>query len=230
PEFFQDISPDIFEKAGQISAKLKSFGVVGLIFAGFFSFLVLKRIIQFVNDMFHIDIEAHKSEKGFFIRRLTEVGLLAVIGIMMTGSFFFTNFVTSTSAQFTDGKNPSMAVSLETVHFVDTFLIRYLLPFLITFFFFFIIYKWIPSKVVYLKGAFISALISTILCEIVKRIYAYYLVHVSLFGKIRGPIIAIILFGFWMEVSIAIMLYGAKLTYIFDREKNDKIRRSYTVS
>ena len=55
--------------------------------------------------------------------------------------------------------------------------------------------------------------------------YAYYLVNISIFGKIKGPIIAIILFGFWMELSMGIMLYGAKLTYLFDQKKNDKIKR-----
>jgi uncharacterized BrkB/YihY/UPF0761 family membrane protein len=76
------------------------------------------------------------------------------------------------------------------------------------------------------KGAFIAAMISTIMWELSKRAYTYYLVNISFVWKIRGPIIAIILFGFWMEISMAIMLYGAKLTYIFDREKNDHIKKS----
>ena len=34
----------------------------------------------------------------------------------------------------------------------------------------------------------------------------------------QDPIVAIILFGFWMEVTMGIMLYGAKLTYLIDKE------------
>jgi membrane protein len=94
-----------------------------------------------------------------------------------------------------------------------------LVPFLITLLFFFILYKWIPEKIVYVKGAFIAAVISTVLWEIVKRGYTFYLVNLSILGKIKGPIIAIILFGFWMELSMGIMLYGAKLAYVFDRQK-----------
>jgi hypothetical protein len=30
----------------------------------------------------------------------------------------------------------------------------------------------------------------------------------------------IILFGFWMEITMGIMLYGAKWTYLLDKEKN----------
>jgi uncharacterized BrkB/YihY/UPF0761 family membrane protein len=44
-------------------------------------------------------------------------------------------------------------------------------------------------------------------------------------GQIKGPVIAIILFGFWMELSMGVMLFGAKLTYIFDKEKKIKAKK-----
>ena len=65
-----------------------------------------------------------------------------------------------------------------------------------------------------------SALFSALLWEMVKRAYTYYLVNVSLLRKMQDPVVAIILFGFWMEVTMGIMLYGAKLTYLLDKEKN----------
>ena len=34
-----------------------------------------------------------------------------------------------------------------------------------------------------------------------------------------------VLFGFWMELSMGIMLYGAKLTHVFDRQNDEKIAR-----
>jgi membrane protein len=100
---------------------------------------------------------------------------------------------------------------------VDNLLIRYLVPFLITFVLFLIVFHWIPEKKVSGRSALIAAFISAVLWETVKRIYTYYLINVSLIGKIEGPIIAIIMFGFWMEVSMGIMLYGAKLTYLLDK-------------
>jgi uncharacterized BrkB/YihY/UPF0761 family membrane protein len=50
---------------------------------------------------------------------------------------------------------------------------------------------------------------------------------ISIFGKIKSPIIGIIIFGFWMELSMGIMLYGAKLTALFDKEKEeyDELKR-----
>jgi membrane protein len=102
----------------------------------------------------------------------------------------------------------------------------------VTFLFFFVLYKWIPEKIVYVKGAFIAAAISTVVWELTKRGYAYYVVHVSIFGQIKGPIIAVILFGFWMELSMGVMLYGAKLTAILDKEKEkyDQLKKDQSTA
>jgi membrane protein len=222
PDFFSKISPDIFEKAAEISARLQEVGVIGILFSLVLGFLVIKKMVQFVNSMFHVDLKTKKTEKGFMVRRVSEFSLLFLMGFLVIGSFLFTGFITTFTSLFE--KNEFLASHINPHFFksFNNFLIVYALPFLITFLFFFVLYKWIPEKVVYVKGALISAFISSILWELGKRGYAYYLVNISIFGKIKGPIIAIILFGFWMELSMGIMLYGAKLTHIFDREKNDK--------
>jgi uncharacterized BrkB/YihY/UPF0761 family membrane protein len=69
-------------------------------------------------------------------------------------------------------------------------------------------------------AALASALLAALLWETVKRAYTYYLVNVSLLRQMQDPIVAIILFGFWMEITMGIMLYGAKMTYLLDKEKN----------
>ncbi len=223
PAFFANISPGIYERAEQISVQLRSIGVIGIISSCILSFLVIKKVIRFVNDMFHLNVKNLKWVKGFFIRRLTEFGLLFFIGLVMAASFFFTGFVSSISAHFSRDSQ----VDPRFIQAVDSFLIKYLLPFLITFVFFYVLYTLVPEKKIYLKGGLIAAVISTILWEALKRVYAYYLVHMTIFGKIKGTIIALILFGFWIELSMGIMLYGAKLAYIFDKERNDKIKKNY---
>lgn len=234
PDFFLSISPDIFKRAGDISAKLEEVGVIGILFAFILGFLVVKKIVQYVNGMFHVNLKAKKSEKGFWIRRVSEFSLLFLMGLLVVVSFFFTTIISAFISLFQSNEFLNAHINPGFIEAINNFLIKYVVPFLITLLFFFILYKWIPEKIVYVKGAFISAVISTVLWEIVKRGYTFYLVNISILGKIKGPIIAIILFGFWMELSMGIMLYGAKLTYVFDRqktigadgEKNDKLERN----
>ncbi|MCP5051974.1 MAG: YihY/virulence factor BrkB family protein, partial [bacterium] len=221
-DFFSNISPDIFQKAAQISSKLKEIGVIGILFFVFLSFLIIKKIVQFINSMFHIDVNVKKGEKGFLVRRISEFSLLILIGALMLGSFLFTGIISTMTSMFNNSEFLGTYINSNFVSAVNDFLVAYALPFTITFLFFFALYKWIPEKVVYLKGAFISAIICTVLWELTKRGYAHYMINVSVLWKFKGPIIAVILFGFWMELSMGIMLFGAKLTHIFDREKREK--------
>ncbi len=210
PALLKNISSDILFKAEDISSKLQEIGIIGIIVFVFLAFLVFNKIVHFVNDMFHI-----KMQKGLFKSRVNEFALLFVMSFLGVLSFFFTGFISTITSKhnfITDNLDEKF------INLFNNFLLKYLVPSLITFLVFFFLYKWIPEKKVCVKGALISAIISTLLWEVIKRLYAYYLVNISVIGQIKGPVIAIILFGFWMEISMGIMLFGAKLTYIFDLE------------
>jgi len=227
PDFFTDISPSIMRRAQNTSEQLRKIGITGIVLSAFMGFLLISKIVRYVNEMFHIDFQSFKTQKGLIVRRIKEVGFLSFIGFLIAGSFFFTSIVTmAADALSPKSKFHITRVNFDFIHFIDAFLIKYVLSFFITFLFFLILYKWIPEKPVYFKGAVIAAVISTIVWETIKYLYTYYVVHVSIFGRVKGPLIGLILFGFWMEFSMGIMLYGAKLTYIFDREKNDKLKKN----
>lgn len=232
PDFFSKISPDIFKRAAEISGKLKEVGVLGILFSFILGFLVIKKIVQFVNNMFDIDLRAKRREKHFLVRRISEFSLLFCMGLGVVVTFLFSGFITTITTLFHKNEFIASHINPEFIEFLNNFLLLYLVPFLVTFLFFFILYKWIPEKIVYVKGAFIAAVISTVLWEVTKRAYAYYVVNVSIFGQIKGPIIAVILFGFWMELSMGVMLYGAKLTAILDKEKEkyDQLKKDQSTA
>jgi membrane protein len=218
PAFFTEISPGLFSKAQEISTKFAEIGIIGIVIFIFLGFLIIKKVVQYVNEMCDTHLEDFKKQKGFWIRRISEFGLLFILGILVIFNFLTTNFISFITSIFENNEFLASHINPHFIEFLNKFLILYIVPIFINFIFFFVLYKWIPEKKIYVKGALISAVIVTLLWEIIKRGYTYYLVNVSVIGKIKGPLIAIILFGFWMEISLALMLYGARLTYIFDRE------------
>ncbi len=221
-DFFTKISPGIFAKAKEISLMLQEIGIIGVFIFFFFGFLIIKKIVQYINEMCDTHLEEHKAEKGFLIRRISEFGLLFIFGTLVILNSLATAFIHFFTRLFEENVFLASHINPNFIEFLNEFMILYFIPVLITLLFFFVLYKWIPERKIYARGAVIAALISTVLWELIKRGYAYYLVNLSVIGKIKGPIIAVILFGFWMEISMAIMLYGAKLTYILDREKHAK--------
>ena len=222
-EFFSLISPDMLRRAIDLSTKVKEFGLIGALFFFFLGFLLIKKIVQFVNEMYGLNQE-HFWGKNILLIRLREFALLLVFGVLSFVSFLGASILSTLKGVFENklfmGKTLDPFIGKQ----LNSFLLLFLLPFLMSFLFLFVLYKWVPTKRVYLKGAVISALMTALLWEVTKRTYTYYLVHFSIMGKLHGPIIAIILFGFWMELSMAIMLFGAKLTFLFDQEKRNETK------
>lgn len=215
PEFFQDIAPVFFKQAAELSSRIGHLSLYGLGFFLFIGILIFKKMVQFINDMFHIDVK-----RVFFTRRIKEFGLLLIVLILIITSFLVTG-LSSTVATIVE-KDVAARGPLDPglVRAINGFLIKYAMPFLITFLFFYILFKWIPEKKVGAVPALAAALFAALLWETVKRAYTYYLVNVSLLRKVQDPIVAIILFGFWMEITMGIMLYGAKMTFLLDKEKH----------
>jgi YihY family inner membrane protein len=165
--------------------------------------------------MFLLDIQ-----HVFFVKRIKEFGLLLIVVLLIIASFLATSLSSAIEAIVERDAGMRLAIDPAWVSAVNGFLVKYAMPFLITFLLFYILFKWIPEKKVALPAALVSAFFAALLWEAVKRLYTYYLVNVSLLKNMRDPIVAIILFGFWMEITMGIMLYGAKMTYRLDKENH----------
>jgi membrane protein len=221
PELFHKIAPIFFRKAGELTAQVEDLGLVGLGIFLFVGILVFKKMIHYINDMFYI-----KIKNGILFRRVKEFGLLVIVGILLVFSFLFTGLISAINTLAEESLFFKKHIDPAFVHSMDTLLITVVFPFLVTSLFFFILFKWIPEKKVKTGAALISAIFSTLLWELLKRAYTYYLIHASVLQKIESPIVAIILFGFWMELTMSIMLYGAKFTYLLDKEENGKPKKT----
>jgi membrane protein len=215
PEFFRQIAPIFFQRAAELTSRVRELGLVGLAVFFFMGILVFKKMVQFVNEMFFIAIR-----RGFLVRRIKEFGLILIGGVLIVSSFLLTGLISTMTTILEENGHGLPRVNPAWVHTIDGFIVRYIIPFLITFLFFFILFKWIPEKKVATWAAFSASLFAALLWEIVKRGYTYYLVNISLLRKMQGPIVSIILFGFWMEITMGIMLYGAKMTYLLDEGKD----------
>jgi len=224
PEFFNAISTDFLSKANEISSNLKSIGIAGILLSFVLSVLIFKKVVQYVNDMFHIDLSVEDKNRAFWVRRVSEIALLFIVGFLAVASFIMTGFIATVTSLFNKSALTKY-INPNSIEALNRFGVKFIAPFIITFLIFFFLFKWIPEKKVCIRGAFLSALITALFWEVTKRVYTYYLIKISIVGKLGGPIIAVISFGFWMELSMGIMLFGAKLTSVFDRKRDEIVKR-----
>jgi YihY family inner membrane protein len=80
-------------------------------------------------------------------------------------------------------------------------------PVAISFGFFFLIYRVVPRRVVSTGHAARGALLATILWELAKNGFAYYLRNLARVAGLYGALEGVIVLAIWLELSVSIILY-----------------------
>ena len=215
-DFFAKFDPSFFTKLSGIAkniANLGWFGLLGSFIGGSFLF---SNLINAINAIFKA-----QTQKSFFYNRLMEYIIMFIIGVIMFFSLSITTVWTAlhraitASAFVRDNLNPDI------MGLVDNFFIQYLIPFMLGFLVLFVIYKYIPETKVHTRPAVIAAAVGSVLWEIFKRIFVFYIANFSAVGIVlskllQGTLTSIIFFLLWISFSLAILLWGAELAALLN--------------
>jgi membrane protein len=191
----------------------------GSLVAGSFLF---SNLIYSINFIFRANYQ-----KSFFYNRLIEYLIMFVMGIIMLASLSITAIWTAIHRSMNESTFIANNINPEAVSLMNNFFLQYLIPFTLTFFVFFSIYKFIPEVRVNTKAALIAALIGAFLWEVFKRIFAFYVAHISPVGVVlsrllEGTLTSIIFFLVWISVSLFILLWGAELAAVMNERIHEK--------
>jgi membrane protein len=88
-----------------------------------------------------------------------------------------------------------------------TTLVTQVVPVMITFCFFFLVYRVVPRRVVTNRHAAGGAILATILWEGAKTAFAYYLRNLARYAGLYGTLEGVIVLAIWLELSVSIILY-----------------------
>jgi membrane protein len=97
------------------------------------------------------------------------------------------------------------------------FFLKYLLPFAFTFVMTFLIYKISPNKKVPTKPALEAALFTSLLWEVAKHLFAWYVLHSTRFSMLYGSLSTLAIFFFWIYYSSAILLLGGEIAFLLEK-------------
>jgi membrane protein len=225
-DFFAKFDPSFFKALGDVAKNTSSlglFGIIGSIIAGSFMF---GNLINAINIVFRT-----KYTRSFFYNRLMENIIMFIIAVILLFSLSITavwaalHRAIKTSALINDYLNPKV------LPFIDNFLVQYLIPFMLGFLVLFVLFKFIPETKVYTRSAVLAAVVGSVLWEIFKRIFVFYVAHFSAVGMVmskllQGTLTSIIFFLLWISSSLAILLWCAELAAVVnERIKAGKAAR-----
>jgi membrane protein len=222
-EFFVHLDPLFFKRAQYLAKNITSLGWFGLGSSILIGSVVFSKLIYSINYIFKAN-----AKKSFFYNRFLELLLMFAIGGVLLLSLIITGAWTAIHRIIEESELVAKYINPKFVSIINSFFIKYLIPIALTFFVFYALYKFIPHIKVKTQAALIGASVSSLLWELVKRFFAWYIGNFSLMGivfakALKGTLASIIYFLIWVTLSLWILLWGAELTAILNEKKYEEI-------
>jgi membrane protein len=98
------------------------------------------------------------------------------------------------------------------------------LPLLITLSFFFFLYRVVPRHATTTRHALAGALLATLLWEMARKGFAWYLRNVARYAGLYGTLEAVIVLALWLELSASIILYCGEIVALLIDSTNANAR------
>lgn len=187
-------------------------GGIGLLMLLWFSGGVFFTIETAVNKIFRVSLK-----RGFLKRTVVVYFFMLLAGLMLLTSIFITVLaaIVSDLSLSVFGINPAKIPVLWNVFFS-------LVPPTLMMLMFAIIYKVGPKTKVYWKSAFGGGMLASVLWELSRRAFSWYLSNVALYNKLYGALGALVAVFIWIYYSATIFIIGVEFGAILNerQEKN----------
>lgn len=159
-------------------------------------------LLFFINFSYVVNTVFKAKEQGYVKTFVTYLLLVIFVPIGLLISFY----LTSTISHFITMLTGQKIIEVST-----------LLPYIIEWSLFFLIYKIAPNVYVYYKSAAISAFIATLIWSSSKAVFVYYIFYAKATSTLYGPLAIIIFSLTWVYLSWIIFVYGLRLCYLINR-------------
>jgi len=152
-----------------------------------------------------------KKDWGILKGKAIDILMIFLAGLFLLMSMVFTSGIALLQA--------SDVPFLRSVGPLLQWVLKYLMPFFFTFSMCFLIFKIIPLKRIGFKTALQAALFTSLLWEVAKQLFGWYVLHLGRFSMIYGSLSAMAIFFLWVYYSSAILLLGGEIAFFLEKRK-----------
>jgi len=208
--YLRNVAPTLDPKIiGSLMDLIESRQIVGILgFVGllWFSTWVFGSLRIALNIVFRVE-----KSQGMLRGIGVDLLMILLVGILLLVSMILSPVVT-----FLQGDQGRIPVSIgPTIHWI----IKYLLPFILIYCMFLLIYKIIPNKRVHFTSALQAALFTGLLWELAKHLFAWYVVHLAEYSFFYGSLSTLVIFVLWVYYSSTILVVGGEFAYFLEEDR-----------
>lgn len=200
--FLPNAWPQLTEEIERVASERTVRWVVLLTFA-WFATLVFYEIEYAMHVVF-----GTSARRNPLVATARSVALLGLFGLLVVASFIATqvmNLLISVA--------PRIGGLDVLVSAASQFLLSYFLPFVLLLTSVTCLYRYLPQIRPGWREAFTGGLFLALLWELAKHVFSSYVQHLTVYGRMYGSLLAVVLFLLWMYYSAAIFLFGATLVH-----------------
>lgn len=174
--------------------------LVGLFWSGSAIFSSIGRVIKRAWNI--------ERRRPFYERKLIDITLALSTSLMFLLSMGFTTIYLIL---------PELEIPSQ---YVFTFLVSKLLPFIIMFISFLLIYRYLPNTKIMWRNVWHGALLAAFLFEIIRNLFSIYLIQFARYELVYGSVASIIVLLVWIYLSAFILIIGAEFCSQYIKLKN----------
>ena len=203
------LDPEIMENIFGLIQDRKVVGILGIGGLVIAVLSVFSSLRTALNIVFQV-------EKPQGIIRGTAIDLLM---LLMAGIFHIVSM--AMTSVFTFYKSyPSQSVL--TLGPMIIFFLKYLVPFLFTFWMFFFIYKIAPNRRIHSITALKATCFASVFWEVAKQFFGWYVLNIGKYSVVYGSLSTLVIFVLWVSYSAAILILGGEVAFLLEKERGQK--------
>jgi membrane protein len=203
------LDPRIMKNILRIIRDRKIVGILGIGGLVWTSTWVFSSLRTALNIIFQVE-----KDRGILRGKAIDLSMILLAGLFLLMSMIFTSGITFIQS-YRLGPLLTLGPSLR-------FILKYIIPFFFTFWMCFLIYKIIPNRKIQFKTALQAALFTSLLWEVSKQLFGWYVQHLGRFSMVYGSLSTLAIFFLWIYYSSAILLLGGKVAFLLE-QRGDRI-------
>jgi membrane protein len=212
--YFRDVAPaldpKIMENLAEVMQNRQIVGILGFVALLWFSTWVFSSLRIALNIVFRV-------EKSRGMLRGIGIDLLM---ILLAGILLLVSMILSSVVTFLQGYQGRILV---TIGPTIQWMLKYLLPFFLTYCMFVLIYKIIPNRMVHFSSALQAALFTSLLWELAKHLFGSYVVHLAGYSAFYGSLSTLVIFIFWVYYSSTILVVGGEFAFFLEEDRQRSV-------
>jgi membrane protein len=207
-EFNPYFSDTLLAQLGGIEQKRRLLGWIGIISLVWSSSMIIGAVETAMNIIFR-----SREKRNYITSKLLAIGMIPMGWMVGVTSVVITYIVTLLA------KHPLLTEqTIFIMPFVHGVLFRFIIPYCLTVIFFTLVYKIITTERITWGNAFAGAAIFSILMEIAKHFFTWYVSNFGQYNVVFGSLGAVVILVLWVFYIGLILLFCAELIASYRRK------------